>query len=251
MRIASFNILDGGIGRADPLAEVLLAQRADVVVLVEADDADVRERIAWRLGMDHAAAVGRNGRTAAILSRGRIRETLHLGGDAPQPRSLLLALVETPLGEVGVAAVHLSGRASVEREQQRLAEVEQVIAATAAWRDEGLPHVLAGDFNASSPVQQIDAAALPPKVVPHYESNGRTLPRDVVRRLLDAGYVDTLEAVSPTAAATATTFTTQHPGLLDYVFAHGLAVRDAWVERDRLAHAASDHLPVGAELARP
>ena len=38
MRIVSYNILDGGVGRADPIAEVLLAQRPDVVGLVEADE---------------------------------------------------------------------------------------------------------------------------------------------------------------------------------------------------------------------
>ena len=46
MRLVSYNILDGGEGRADPLAEVLLAQRADVVVLLEADQISVVERIA-------------------------------------------------------------------------------------------------------------------------------------------------------------------------------------------------------------
>jgi len=34
MRVVSYNILTGGEGRADPLAEVLLAQRADVIALV-------------------------------------------------------------------------------------------------------------------------------------------------------------------------------------------------------------------------
>ena len=36
MRICSYNILDGGEGRADPLAEVILAQRPDIVAIVEA-----------------------------------------------------------------------------------------------------------------------------------------------------------------------------------------------------------------------
>ena len=31
MRVVSYNILDGGEGRADPLAEVLIARRPDVV----------------------------------------------------------------------------------------------------------------------------------------------------------------------------------------------------------------------------
>ena len=39
MRIVRYNILDGGEGRADPLAEVIEAQRPDLVALVEATDA--------------------------------------------------------------------------------------------------------------------------------------------------------------------------------------------------------------------
>lgn len=52
MRIVSYNILDGGEGRADPLAEVIQAQRPDVVALVEADVPATVERIARRLSMD-------------------------------------------------------------------------------------------------------------------------------------------------------------------------------------------------------
>ena len=58
MRIVSYNILDGGEGRADPLAEVIEAQRPDVVALVEATDLTVIERIARRLGFDYVHAPG-------------------------------------------------------------------------------------------------------------------------------------------------------------------------------------------------
>ena len=58
MRIVTYNILNGGEGRADPLAEVIEAQRADIVGLTEADDPAVLERIANRLKMDYIHAVG-------------------------------------------------------------------------------------------------------------------------------------------------------------------------------------------------
>ena len=51
MRIVAWNILDGGVGRADPIAEVLLAQRADVVMVLEADDEAVVDRLSRRLNM--------------------------------------------------------------------------------------------------------------------------------------------------------------------------------------------------------
>ena len=58
MRIVSYNILDGGEGRADPLAEVILAQRPDIVALLEADDPAVLEHIAQRARMDFIHARG-------------------------------------------------------------------------------------------------------------------------------------------------------------------------------------------------
>ena len=39
---------------------------------------------------------------------------------------------------------------------------------------------------------------------------------------------------------------------VDYIFAHGIdpnRIRDAWAEHDRLARYASDHFPIGAEIA--
>ena len=45
MKLVSYNILDGGEGRADPLAEVIESQSPDIVVLIEADNPDVLERI--------------------------------------------------------------------------------------------------------------------------------------------------------------------------------------------------------------
>ena len=71
MRMVSYNILDSGEGRADPLAEIIEAQRADVVCLVEASDLSVVERIANRLKMDYVQAPGRKKQASALLTRPR------------------------------------------------------------------------------------------------------------------------------------------------------------------------------------
>src|SRR5437773_11205298 len=83
MRLVSYNILDGGEGRADPLAEVVEAQRADVVCLVEATDMGVIERIASRLKMDYVQAAGREQATA-LLTRYTSRESNNHALPAPQ-----------------------------------------------------------------------------------------------------------------------------------------------------------------------
>ncbi|MEM7807613.1 MAG: endonuclease/exonuclease/phosphatase family protein [Planctomycetota bacterium] len=248
LRVVAYNILDGGIGRADPLAEVILAQKPDVVCLVEADDHEVRDRIAWRLGFDQIAATGRDGRTSVLMTRGTIATSVNVTGD-DKPRSLLLAEVAIDGIELGVAVAHFTGRPSKERELVRQREADALLATCAAWRSAGLPHVLGGDFNSTSPGQRVDLDALPPKLRPHVEANGNTLPRDVIRAIVEAGYVDTMLGDD---ASHATTFTTQHPALrLDYVFAHGCEPVDCRVETDRLAKAASDHFPVVATVRVP
>ena len=257
MRVVSYNILKAGIGRADPIAEVLLAQRPDVVGLVEADDPEVLDRIAWRLGFDCIAAEGIDGRTAALLTRGRILDsvnhTLRLGEDGP--RGFLEGTVELGGLLMPVAVIHTTAKATEKRERRREREISHVLDTLAQQRKLGVPHLLIGDFNANSPIQQIDRERLKPSSRKAFDANGGDLPRRVVQRLLDAGYADTLAVARPDEATTAGTFTTLHPGQrVDYIFAYGLPpsqIAEAWIETDRLATYASDHYPVGAELRLP
>jgi endonuclease/exonuclease/phosphatase family metal-dependent hydrolase len=254
MRIASYNILDGGEGRADPLCEVLFAQRADVVALVESEDPAVLERIARRMKMDYVVAKGNQSGASALLSRFPIRDSInHAPLNPGLSKSLLQATVVGPDGtpwHFGV--VHLHARAGEEDERKREAELAIVLEVFASLRAEKTPHILLGDFNANSPVQHIDLAKVKPKTREQAVANGGTIPRRVVEKLLNEGYGDTYYMTNPELAKTQGTFTTQHPGQrVDYIFVHSLAkdrVRSAWIEYDRLAKYASDHYPIGAEI---
>lgn len=254
MRIVSYNILDGGEGRADPLAETIEAQRPDIVVLVEADNLDVIERIGRRLHMDYIHGQGPSTHAAAILSRWSIVESINHAVLRRQPQSLLEATVRQPDGrEWTVGALHLRPYAREEDERQRETELATVLDAFARHRKASRPHLLAGDFNSNSPIQQIDPALVKPSTREAWLANGNQIPRRVVQRLLDAGYIDTLAAVHPDHARTLGTFSTQHPGQrVDYIFAWGFpptSIQRAWIEHDRLAKYASDHYPIGAEVA--
>src|SRR4051794_12127129 len=127
MRLVSYNILDGGEGRADPLAEVILAQRPDIVALVEADHLAVLERIAARLSMDFIHAPG-NKSAAALLSRWPIRGSInHAPLHGELEKSLLEATVVEPDGRDGtgggrewtIGVAHLHARADEDDERQR------------------------------------------------------------------------------------------------------------------------------------
>jgi endonuclease/exonuclease/phosphatase family metal-dependent hydrolase len=255
MRIFSYNILDGGEGRADPLAEVIEAQRADVVALVEATDLTVIERIARRLKMDYVHAPGRT-QASALLTRFTIRDSAnHALLREGLSKSLLEATVVDDQGnEWPIGVVHLHHHATEADEATREQELAVVLDVFARHRSSSRPHILCGDLNADSPVQKIERDACKPSTRERWDANGGFVPRRVVQKLLDAGYVDTLHAVRGDAATTSGTFTTQFPGQrVDYIFTHGVdraRLRGAWIETDRLAKYASDHFPVGLEIAR-
>src|SRR5918995_1394205 len=122
MRILTYNILDGGEGRADPLAEVIEAQRADVVALVEADDLTVIERIARRLKMDYVHAPGRK-QASALLTRFSIRDSInHALLRDGLSKSLLEATVIDDGGDAwsfGVVHLHHYALESDEAERER------------------------------------------------------------------------------------------------------------------------------------
>jgi len=253
MRLASYNILDGGEGRADPLTEVLIAQRADIIVLVEADDAAVLERIAGRMEMDFVHGQGQKS-SDAILSRWPIRDSIN---HAPLRKNISKSLLEATIAQPSgpqwiVGAVHLHARATAEDEDTRLTELADVMDVFASRRRDSLPHLLAGDFNANAPIQRIDPARCKEATRRAWEANVGKIPRRVVQKLLDAGYLDSLQVSRGEAAGDLGTFSTQCPGQrVDYIFTYGVAparITAAWVERDRLAQFASDHYPVGVEI---
>ncbi len=254
MRIVSYNILDGGEGRADPIAEVIEAQRPDVVALVEAEDLAVVERIARRLKMDFVHAPG-NAHGSVLMSRWTIIESINHAPLRPElEKSLLHATVATPgLGDVIFGVVHLHAHGREEDEAIRERELAVLLDVFRAERDAKRPHVICGDFNANAPTQQIDPARMKERTRGDWDANGGMLPRRVVQAMLDAGYVDSLHAVDHAVAETTGTFSTQYPGQrVDYLFTHGIELprlRRAWIERDRLATYASDHYPIGLEIA--
>ena len=253
MRVLTYNIFNGGTGRADPIAEVILARRPDVVALVEADDPAVVDRIARRLGMDAVLARGQLD-ASAVLSRWPIRQSVnHAATNATLTRSFVEAEIVSPSGQAWpVAVLHLQSGGTDAAEDGRLTELAVVLAKLKFHRDAGRPHLVCGDFNSNAPYQRIDPLQCKGKTRKAYAANGDRLPRRVVETMLAAGYLDTYHARHDERQQLTGSFTTRHPGQrVDYIFAFGIGadrVADAWVEQDRLAQYASDHFPVGAEI---
>jgi endonuclease/exonuclease/phosphatase family metal-dependent hydrolase len=252
VRLFSYNILDGGEGRADPLAEVIEAQRADLVALIEADNSDVLERISRRLGMEVICGKGKR-HSVALLSRWPIVRSINHAALPPRPDCLLEVVVREAAGEeLTLGILHLHPHAREHDEAIREEELDSVLDVFESHRRGRRPHVLVGDFNANSPVQEIDPERCKPSTREEWRKNGGNIPRSAIQKVLRAGYLDSYQALRPEQAKTSGTFSTQFPGQrVDYIFTFGIAperIKEAWIEQDRLAKYASDHFPIGVEI---
>jgi endonuclease/exonuclease/phosphatase family metal-dependent hydrolase len=253
MRIVSYNILDGGGERESKIADTIIQQKPDIVALVEADEKRIVEHIAGEVGMNfiHAGG-GRKG--AALLSRWTIRKAIdHAALRSEKLKSLLEANVVEPNGQEWIIGViHLAAHAGEADERKRETQIAIVLDVFAHHRQSHRPHLLVGDFNSNSPIQQIDPQQCKPETRKQWQANGGEIPRRVVRKILDAGYIDSLYAFDPPQAATNGSFSTEFPGQrVDYIFAFGFAapnIKHAWIEKTPPAKDASDHFPIGAEI---
>ena len=254
MRIVSYNILDGGEGRADPIGEVIEAQRPDVVALVEADDLTVVERIARRLKMDYVHAPGQK-QASALLTRFAIRDSINhaLLREGMSKSFLEATIVNDKGGEWPIGVIHLHHHAHEADETKREQELAIVLDVFARHRAAGRAHLLCGDFNADSPQQNLDPGKVKQSTREAWEKNGGQIPRRAIASVQAQGYVDTFHAVRGAEALRMGTFSTQHPGQrVDHIFTHGVDrahLKQAWIEYDRLAKYASDHFPIGLEIA--
>jgi endonuclease/exonuclease/phosphatase family metal-dependent hydrolase len=203
--------------------------------------------------MDFVHVTGRR-HGAAILSRWPILESInHSLLHEAFSDCMLEATLSTPgAQEWTVAAIHLHPRSRFEDESRREQEIDQILKIFAGHRKENRPHLLAGDFNANSPIQTIDPQKCKPRTREDIAANNGQIPRTAIQKLLDAGYVDSLHAIQGDAAGRIGSFTTQYPGQrVDFIFTHGIPrekLISARIEHDRLAQFASDHFPAILEF---
>jgi len=257
MRLMTYNILEGGEGRVDPLAETVRLAGADVVVVQEAWDRELFQRLADRLHMDCFLAEHPTNAQGhcGLLSRWRIREAVNhagvrSGGEARLSRAVFHAVVESGGVTLPVIGVHLHAGELWENEERRLEELEEVLEIGGIFS--GMPHVIAGDFNSSHPQQVIDESKVRPATRERVGRQGNEFPRKVVRAMLEAGYVDA-HALHHAGKELGRSFTTAHPAMrVDYIFVSPdlcPQVRSCDVFTPSIGRYASDHYPVVAELA--
>ncbi len=250
MRLMTYNLLNGGVGRTDPLAEVIRHVAPDVVACPEADSRKNFELLADRLGMERYWAEAADKHAVGVLSRLPILSATNHRGE-PLRRTCAEVRVRLAAGgELTVIAAHLAARITRQQEEVRATETDAILALSGPLRAAGAPHVIAGDFNASHPSQSIEPAALRPRDRSDLAAQNDVVARLAIPRILEAGYLDAYDALHGSDAGA--TLSTRQPSLrVDYIFLSqqmGATLRACNVHHERLARFASDHYPVWAEL---
>ena len=254
MRLLTYNIREGGVGRAEQIAAVIREARPDVVALQEARHPAVVERIASLAGFPFWGA--RPLHSTGFLSRVPVLE--HGWRHPPRTRH---ALLELSLGDglPRVFVLHLRAWFSNWSEQRRARELrglldgirEQLVRERHAFAF----HVLAGDFNALAPGELFDSSPMPAWIRGMVWLSGRDIARSTIEMMRADGYADAWRAVHPDSEREpGYTFPVWSPHVrLDYVFtpvACASRVTACEVRRTPdVARSASDHFPLLVELS--
>jgi exodeoxyribonuclease-3 len=254
VRFLTYNIREGGVGRAEQIAEVVSEAKADFVALQEARDPATVERIA-KLA-DYPSFGSQSGHSTGFLSRVPVLD--FCWRHPPRTRHALLevSLVD---GMPRVFVLHLRAWFSRWSEQQRARELGGLLEGIRQQllREENAFafHVLAGDFNALAPGEHFDPSPMPAWIRGMVWLSGRDIARSTIEMMRADGYVDAWRTVHPDSAQDpGYTFPVWHPHVrLDYVFtpaAYSSQIRSCEVRRQPDAvRTASDHFPLLVELA--
>lgn len=239
LRLLSYNIRYGGAGREDALAGVIGAAAPDLVVLQEANRADVVERIAKRTGMNAWASSPRH--SVGFLSRIGVRSH-----EWHRPRGCPRAVLQIELEEPAwtVFGIHLRAIHSNWSERSRAVELSRALRSIERHRQG--PHVLTGDFNTLAPGERLELRNLPRRLQLLTWLLGRKIQWRTIQTMLDAGYTDGFRRLHPDVAGY--TFPTWSPHVrIDYLFVPEPAaprLRTCEVLTEAGARRASDHFPL-------
>jgi exodeoxyribonuclease-3 len=254
VRLLSYNIREGGVGRAEQIAEVIRAANPDVVALQEARNPLVVEQIAKLAGFEYSGA--RQSHSTGFLSR--IPVIRHDWRYPPRTRHALLE-VHLAEGYPRLFVLHLRAWFSKWSERQRARELrglldgiqQQLIREEHAFAF----HVLAGDFNALAPGEVLDPSHMPRWIRGMIWLSGRDIARSTIEMMQSDGYVDAWRVLHGDQKADAGyTFPVWDPHVrLDYVFTPtAFASRFTTCEVRRAPDAvrlASDHFPLLVDIS--
>jgi exodeoxyribonuclease III len=242
LKVLSYNIRHGGVGRERQLAEVIRGIGADIVILQEAVDPGVVERLAGETGMTHWGS--RPGFSLGFISRSVIQhQAWH---ELPELRRPFLEIKAEGLTIFGV---HLSAIHGNWTERRRVRELRALLERLDEWRDKF--HIVTGDFNTLAPGELLDTRRLPRRLRILAWTLGGRLRFQTIQLMLDAGYRDGYRSLH---TDTGLTFPVWDPHVrLDYIFLPAshiekLTACSVITDQPNILEA-SDHFPLLSEIS--
>ncbi len=231
MRVMTYNILDGGVGRIDPLCHVIESARPDVVLLCEAIEHGQVMTMARKLKMEIFPAQSlRNPRGAvALLSKLEIVEATNLSAvDERHRHGALEAGIRYGNKVVRIFGTHLGD----EPVPEQYCSIELGAMMECARRYPDDPRIILGDFGIpEAPVSPIGGGGW-------------------MAALTADGWMDA-QSIAAEATEEATWPTYQPSVRRDFIFikSHpGLRINSYQVIRNPLSRFAGDHYPVVTEI---
>ena len=240
MRIVSYNIHFGGKGQEILLAKMLHPVNPDLIILQEATNPHVVESLADKLEMSFWGA--RKGYSLALLSRLPVTYYQWHHSKWLKHPFLEVSIEGTPLRVFGV---HLHPYLSKGSERKRVREVRSILKVIS--EDKTNPHLLIGDFNAIAPDDDVKIERMPAWIRLLIWLNGKNIPRETIKTLLQFGYIDGFRELHPDCAGFTLPTPTPHVRL-DYAFIPSSLskyLKECLVVKDsHFVSQASDHYPL-------
>jgi exodeoxyribonuclease-3 len=183
IRLLSYNIRFGGVGRENEILAAIRTASPDVVIFQEATQPKVIASLAEAMGMKTWDASPR--RSVGFMSR--LELSAHSWHRPPGARRAYLELVLAGSG-TRIYGVHLSPVHSNWTESWRARDLKAMLAMLS--RQAAGFHVLTGDFNTLAPGESFDMHRLPPRLRFLAWIGGWTIRWQTIQIMLDADYVD-------------------------------------------------------------
>lgn len=256
MRLLTYNIREGGVGRAEEIAAVIAAATPDVVALQEATHPAVVEKIAELAGFRFYGS--QRAHSTGFLSNVPV---LNYGWRHPPRTRHAVLEVSFADGFPRLFVLHLRAWFSNWTERQRARELRGLLDGIKEQlkkeQNAFAFHLLAGDFNALAPGEPLDPSHMPRWIRGMIWLSGRDIARSTIEMMQSDGYIDAWRALyADHESEPGYTFPVWDPHVrLDYVFTPArFASRFTACEVRRTPPevlTASDHFPLLVEISAP
>jgi exodeoxyribonuclease-3 len=250
MKVMTYNILNGGVGREPAILEVIQSVGPDIVILQEVYTPGLVRDLATALGAEPFFPPGNAKRRVALLSRLPIRSARSHHPILPIWCNVVEAEIECrPHQLLYLFGIHAKANLAIVSEGWRWWEAKYIIGRASPYATRLC--LIGGDFNAIAPGDSIAVDRMPwlHKLILWLQGN--RVYRFSIREYLAAGFADSFRALNEAEAGF--TLPTPDPNSrLDYILvsaslrAHLKTCRV--VRQPSAVEKASDHYPVVAEF---